>query len=70
MVGLIEAGVPVNKWPQKFFVVKDNIQRRDKLLDDVITRGSAIEAFAVKGGDALLAVESINPVCADVAVPV
>lgn len=58
MVGLIEAGIPVNRWPRKFFVIKDNIQRRDKLLDDVITRGSAIEAFAVKGGDALL--ESID----------
>ena len=54
MVGLIEAGVPVKKWPKKFFVIKDNIQRRDKLLDDVITRGSAIEAFAVRGSDGLL----------------
>ena len=54
MVGLIEAGVPVNKWPKKFFVIEDNIQRRDKLLDDVITRGSAIEAFAVRGSDGLL----------------
>jgi [NiFe] hydrogenase diaphorase moiety large subunit len=58
IVGLIEAGIPVEKWPRKFFVITDNIQRRDKLLDDVITRGSAIEAFAVKGGEALL--ESIN----------
>lgn len=58
MVGLIEAGIPVARWPKKFFVIDDNIQRRDKLLDDVIRRGSAIEAFAVKGGDALL--ESID----------
>ncbi|MDX2419349.1 MAG: NAD(P)H-dependent oxidoreductase subunit E [Xanthomonadales bacterium] len=54
MVGLIEAGIPVSNWPKKFFEIEDNIQRRDKLLDDVITHGSAIEAFAVKGGDALL----------------
>ena len=54
MVGLIEAGIPVSNWPKKFFKIKDNIQRRDKLLDDVITQGSAIEAFAVKGGDAVL----------------
>ena len=54
MVGLIEAGIPLTKWPKKFFEIEDNIQRRDKLLDDVITHGSAIEAFAVKGGDALL----------------
>jgi [NiFe] hydrogenase diaphorase moiety large subunit len=55
MVGLIEAGVPVAKWPQKFFVIEDNIRRRDILLEDVIIPGIAIEAFAVKGGDALLA---------------
>ncbi|MGA9574538.1 MAG: NAD(P)H-dependent oxidoreductase subunit E [Lysobacterales bacterium] len=54
MVGLIEAGIPVARWPKKFFVIEDNIRRRDKLLVDVITRGSAIEAYAVKGGDALL----------------
>jgi [NiFe] hydrogenase diaphorase moiety large subunit len=58
MVGLIEAGIPVDKWPEKFFAIEDNIQRRDILLDDVITRGSAIEAFAVRGSDALL--ESID----------
>ncbi len=58
MVGLIEAGIPVTRWPKKFFIIEDNIQRRDKLLDDVITRGSAIEAFAVKGSEALL--ESID----------
>ena len=58
MVGLIEAGIPVSRWPKKFFFVEDNIQRRDKLLDDVIRRGSAIEAFAVKGSDAML--ESID----------
>jgi len=54
MVGLIEAGTPVVNWPKKFFKIEDNIQRRDKLLDDVIIQGSAIEAFAVKGGDAVL----------------
>jgi len=54
IVGLIEAGIPVARWPRKFFVIEDNIQRRDKLLDGVISRGSAIEAFAVKGADALL----------------
>ena len=58
IVGLIEAGTPVDKWPKDFFVIEDNIQRRDKLLDDVITRGSAIEAFVVKSGDGLL--ESID----------
>ena len=54
MVGLIEAGIPIARWPKKFFVIEDNIRRRDKLLDDVIKRGSAIEAFAVKGSEGLL----------------
>ncbi len=58
MVGLIEAGVPVARWPKKFFSIEDNIQRRDKLLNDVIIRGSAIEAFVVKGSEAVL--ESID----------
>jgi [NiFe] hydrogenase diaphorase moiety large subunit len=54
MVGLIEAAIPLSKWPKMFFNIEDNIQRRDKLLNDVIIRGTAIEAFVVKGGDALL----------------
>ena len=58
MVGLIEAGIPIGNWPKKFFLIGDNIERRDKLLDSVITRGSAIEALAVKGSEALL--ESID----------
>ena len=54
MVGLIEAGSPVANWPKPFFVVEDNIQRRDKLLTDNIISGSAIDAMVVKGSDALL----------------
>ena len=54
MVGLIEAGVPLTNWPKRFFVVEDNIQRRDKLLTDKIISGSAIESLVVKGSDALL----------------
>ncbi|MDH4021035.1 MAG: NAD(P)H-dependent oxidoreductase subunit E, partial [Xanthomonadales bacterium] len=58
IVGLVEAGIPVSNWPKMFFEIEDNIRRRDKLLNDVIIHGSAIEAFAVKGSDALL--ESIE----------
>jgi len=54
MTGLIEAGVPVKKWPSRFFVIEDNIQRRDMLLNHDITKGSAIEALIVKGGDVML----------------
>lgn len=54
MVGLIEAGLAVNNWPHRFFVINDNIQRRDKLLNDKIIVGSAIESLLVKGAEAQL----------------
>lgn len=54
MVGLVEAGVPVNDWPTRLFVIKNNIQRRDKLLSDHIIKGSAVGSLAVKGSEALL----------------
>ena len=54
MVGRIEAGIPITKWPKSLFVVEDNIQRRDKLLSDEIINGSAIGALTEKGSDALL----------------
>jgi [NiFe] hydrogenase diaphorase moiety large subunit len=54
MVGLIEAGVPVGKWPGKFFIVEDNIQRRDMLLNKRLIKGSALESLLVKGADAIL----------------
>ncbi|MBE9548581.1 MAG: NAD(P)H-dependent oxidoreductase subunit E [Proteobacteria bacterium] len=54
MVGLIEAGIPIDHWPKAFFLVDDNIQRRDKLLSHGIISGSAIDAMVVKGSDALL----------------
>ena len=54
MVGLIEAGVPAWKWPKRFFIVEDNIQRRDMLLNKRLTKGSAIDSLIVKGGDVIL----------------
>jgi [NiFe] hydrogenase diaphorase moiety large subunit len=54
IVGLVEAGIPIDKWPASFFVVNDNIRRRDKLLSHSIISGSAVDALVVKGGDALL----------------
>jgi len=54
IVGLIEAGVPAGNWPSRFFVIEDNILRRDKLLTHDIIKGSAIESLIVKGGDAML----------------
>lgn len=54
MVGLIEAGVPVNKWPKRFFVIEDHILRRDLLLNKRLIKGSAIDAFIVRGSDSIL----------------
>jgi len=54
MVGLIEAGSPVEKWPAAFFEVEDNIRRRDVLLKAQVINGSAIDALVVKGGNAVL----------------
>jgi [NiFe] hydrogenase diaphorase moiety large subunit len=51
---LVEAGVPVADWPQLFFMVEDNIQRRDILLSDQLINGSAIEALLKKGCDTIL----------------
>jgi [NiFe] hydrogenase diaphorase moiety large subunit len=55
IVGLIEAGIPVNKWPKRFFVIEDNILRRDLLLNKRLIKGSALELLVVKGADAVLA---------------
>ncbi|MGD9022041.1 MAG: NAD(P)H-dependent oxidoreductase subunit E [Lysobacterales bacterium] len=54
IVGLIEAGIPVNRWPKRFFQIEDNIRRRDMLLTEDLIQGSAIESFLVKGADAVL----------------
>jgi len=51
---LIDADTPISHWPESFFVVEDNIQRRDMLLSDEITHGSAIESLIKNGSDTLL----------------
>ncbi|MBT8134950.1 MAG: NAD(P)H-dependent oxidoreductase subunit E, partial [Gammaproteobacteria bacterium] len=51
---LIEEDTPLSDWPASFFVVEDNIQRSDILLDDKIINGSAIESLQKNGSDALL----------------
>jgi len=55
IVGLVEAGTPVERWPRRFFQIEDNIQRRDMLLTEDLIQGSAIESLIVKGADAVLA---------------
>ena len=54
IVGLIEAGTPVENWPSRFFTIEDNIQRRDQLLTEDLTKGSAIESLLTQGPDSLL----------------
>ena len=51
---LIEEDTPLSDWPASFFVVEDNIQRSDILLEDKIINGSAIESLHKNGSDALL----------------
>ena len=51
---LVEAGIPIADWPQLFFMVEDNIQRRDILLSDQIINGSAIDALLKNGCDTIL----------------
>jgi len=51
---LVEAGTSLENWPESFFVVEDNIQRRDILLSDQITHGSAIQALLNNGSNAVL----------------
>ena len=55
---LIEAGTGVSQWPAEFFVIEDNIRRRDLLLSaETATAspdGSALRALLASSGDALL----------------
>jgi len=51
---LINAGTPLSDWPQSFFLVEDNIQRSDILLNDKIINGSAIDSLLKNDSDVML----------------
>ena len=51
---LIEANTPLSDWPPSFFVIQDNIQRSDILLDDKIINGSALDSLLKNDSDTLL----------------
>jgi len=51
---LIESGTAVDQWPEAFFLVEDNIQRRDIMLSDDTNAGDALRSLIDKGGDAIL----------------
>ena len=51
---LISNGTPLDDWPDEFFVVEDNIQRADILLQDQIINGSAVDCLLRHSSDELL----------------
>ena len=51
---LIESGTAVDQWPNEFFRVEDNIQRRDILLSDDSNNGDALRSLIEQGEDAML----------------
>jgi len=51
---LIESDTAVEQWPQEFFHVEDNIQRRDILLSDDSNNGDALRSLIEQGEDAVL----------------
>jgi len=46
---LIRERVPVSAWPAIFFAIKDNIRRKDILLDSHLKPGSALAALLQRG---------------------
>jgi [NiFe] hydrogenase diaphorase moiety large subunit len=51
---LIESATAVDQWPNEFFRVEDNIQRRDILLSDESNDGEALRSLIDQGEDAML----------------
>jgi len=49
---LIRARVPLASWPAEFFVIEDNIRRKDILLGSDFQAGSALQAAFKRGEDA------------------
>jgi [NiFe] hydrogenase diaphorase moiety large subunit len=52
---LVRGRTPVSDWPAEFFVVEDNIRRRDVLLDSKIAAGEPLRAAIARGAEAMLA---------------
>jgi len=49
IIELIRAGTPVSAWPPEFFVITENVRRRDILLDHGLRPGDAIRAAIARG---------------------
>lgn len=46
---LIRKRVPLSAWPAEFFVIEDNIRRKDILLSNIIEEGAALNALLHRG---------------------
>ena len=51
---LIRAQTPLPEWPSEFFVLEDNIRRKDVLLSKHWAAGEAIKAAVARGSEATL----------------
>jgi [NiFe] hydrogenase diaphorase moiety large subunit len=51
---LIKQGRPLQEWPEEWFVINDNIQRRDLQLEQQTVNGEGIRAVLAQGGDTFL----------------
>ncbi len=54
MVGLIREEKPVSEWPAEWFVIEDNIRRKDILLGHELKNGQALTAALERGPLAML----------------
>ena len=52
---LINQQIPLDKWPTELFLVEDNIQKTDLLLNNPIQMGAALSAMFDRGTEATLA---------------
>ena len=55
IAALVDAGMPLDQWPDDLFQVGDNIQRRSLLLEGAIEAGSAIRQVFDQGREAIFA---------------
>lgn len=54
IVSLIEAQTPLKEWPESYFEVAKNIQRKHILLGEAFEPGSAIKVLLERGNESLL----------------
>ncbi len=57
---LIRERVPVSAWPIEFFVIEDNIRRKDIMLDSDFKSGSALAVLLQRGADEILSEVKIS----------